>query len=156
MSGEEDPAAPTVGRSEFDVDVDVVVGPVPPTSSSRSPGGRAGRSPDRRVGPAPATPPTDRDDVAVGETSGKSDDDGGGEDAAPRAPRPSSPRSHRTVPSLLSALAIEDAAAAAAATAVVLLRGRGRGVAHMMHASPRSFSFTMVQAPHSHDDDMLF
>jgi hypothetical protein len=56
---------------------------------------------------------------------------------------------------LLSALAIEDAAAAAAATAVVLLRGRGRGVAHMMHASPRSFSFTMVQAPHSQDDDMM-
>jgi hypothetical protein len=56
---------------------------------------------------------------------------------------------------LLAALAIEDAAAAAAATAIVLLWGRGRGVAHMMHASPRSFSFTMVQAPHSHDDDMM-
>ena len=69
-----------------------------------------------------------------------------GEDTAPRAPRPSSPLSYRTVPSLLSALAIEDA---------VLLRGRGRRVAHMMHASPRSFSFTMVQASHSHDDDMM-
>jgi len=73
-------------------------------------------------------------------------DDGCGEDTAPRAPRPSSPLSYRTVPSLLSALAIEDA---------VLLRGRGRRVAHMMHASPRSFSFTMVQASHSHDDDMM-
>jgi hypothetical protein len=78
-----------------------------------------------------------------------------GEDTAPRAPRPSSPLSYHTVPSLLSALAIEDAATAAAATTVVLLRGRGRGVAHMMHASPRSFSFTMVQAPHSHDDGMM-
>jgi len=56
---------------------------------------------------------------------------------------------------LLSALAIEDAVTAAAATAFVLLRARGRGVVHMMHANPRSFSFTMVQAPHSHDDDMM-
>ncbi len=78
-----------------------------------------------------------------------------GEDTAPRAPRPPPPLSYRIVPSLLSALAIEDAAVAAAATTVVLLQGRGRGVAHMMHASPRSFSFTMVQAPHSHDDDMM-
>jgi len=78
-----------------------------------------------------------------------------GEDTAPRAQRPSSPLSCRTVPSLLSSLAIEDAVAAAAAITVVLLRGRGRGVVHMMHASPRSFSFTMVQAPHSHDDDMM-
>ena len=78
-----------------------------------------------------------------------------GEDTAPRAPRLSPPLSYRIVPSLLSALAIEDAAVAAAATTVVLLQGRGRGVAHMMHASPRSFSFTMVQASHSHDDDMM-
>jgi hypothetical protein len=75
-----------------------------------------------------------------------------GEDTAPRAP----PLLYRIVPSLLSALAIEDVAVAAAATTVVLLRGRGRGIAHMMHASPRWFSFTMVQAPHSHDDDMMF
>ncbi len=78
-----------------------------------------------------------------------------GEDAAPRAPWPSSPLSYRTVLSLLYALAIEDAAAAAAMTAVVLLWGRGRGVAHIMHANPRSFLFTMVQVPHSHDDDMM-
>ena len=75
-----------------------------------------------------------------------------GKDAVPQ---PSSPRSYHTVPSLLSAPAIEDAAVAAAATAIVLLRGHGRGVPHMMHASPRLFSFTMVQAPHSHDDDMM-
>jgi hypothetical protein len=68
---------------DVDVDVDVVVGPVPPTSSSRSPGGRAGRSPDRRIRPAPATPPADRDDVVVGKTAGRLDDDGGGEDAVP-------------------------------------------------------------------------
>jgi len=78
-----------------------------------------------------------------------------GEDAAPRAPWPSSPLSYRTVLSLLSALTIKDAAAAAATAAVVLLRVRGCGVAHMMHANPRSFSFTMVQAPHSHDEDMM-
>jgi hypothetical protein len=67
------------------------------------------------------------------------------------------PLSYRTIPSLLSALAIiEDAATAAAATTtVILLRGRGRGVAHMMHTSPLLLSFTMVQAPHSHDDDMM-
>jgi hypothetical protein len=91
VSGEEDPAVPAVGQLEVDVDVDidvdvdvdVIVGPVPPTSSLRSPGGRAGRSPDRRVRPAPATPPADCDDVAVGKMSGRSDDDGGGKDAAP-------------------------------------------------------------------------
>ena len=75
--------------------------------------------------------------------------------ACDKVPRSSSPWSYRTVPSLLSTLAIEDAAVAAATTAIVLLRGQGRGVSHMMHASPRSFSFTMVQAPHSHDDDMM-
>jgi len=78
-----------------------------------------------------------------------------GEDTAPRAQRPSSPLSYRTILSLLFALAIEEAVAAAATTAVVLLGGRGRGVTHMMLANPRSFSFTMVQAPHSHDDDMM-
>ena len=74
------------------------------------------------------------------------------EDTAPRAPRLSSPRS---VPSLLSTLPIEDAAVAAAATAVVLLGGHGRGVLHMMHASPCLLSFTMVQALHSHDGAIL-
>ncbi len=76
-------------------------------------------------------------------------------DTAPRAPWLSLPLSYHTVPSLLSALTIEDAEVAAAVTTVILLWGRGRGVVHMMHASPRSFSFTMVQAPHSHDDDMM-
>jgi hypothetical protein len=76
-----------------------------------------------------------------------------GEDTSP----PASPLSYRTIPSLLSALAIiEDAATAVSTTTtVVLLRGRGRGVAHMMHASPCSFSFTMVQAQHSHDVDIM-
>ncbi len=98
-SGEEDPAVPAVGRSEVDVDVDVdvdvnvdvnvdvdvnvVVGPVPPTSSSHSPGGRAGRLPNRCVRPAPMTLPADHDDVAVGKTLVRLEDDGGGKDAAP-------------------------------------------------------------------------
>ena len=80
-----------------------------------------------------------------------------GEDTAPPAPRPSLPLSYRTIPSLLSALAIiEDAATAVSTTTtVVLLRGHGRGVPHMMHASPCLLSFTMVQALHSHDGAIL-
>ena len=78
-----------------------------------------------------------------------------GEDTAPPSPQPL--LSYRTVPSLLSSLAIIDDAATAVSTTttIVLLRGRGRGVAHMMHASPCSISFTMVQARHSHDVDIM-
>jgi hypothetical protein len=76
-------------------------------------------------------------------------------DTAPPSPQPL--LSYLTVPLLLSALVIIDVAATAVSTTttVVLLRGRGRGVAHMMHASPCSFSFTMVQALHSHDGAIL-
>jgi hypothetical protein len=76
---------------------------------------------------------------------------------APLAPQPFLPLSYHTIPSLLFALAIIDVAATAVSTTttVVQLRGRGRRVAHMMHASPRSFSFTMVQAWHSHDVDIM-
>ena len=80
-----------------------------------------------------------------------------GENTTPPAPWLSLPLSYHTIPSLLSALAIIDVAATAVSTTttVVLLRGRGRGVAHMMHASPCSFSLTMVQARHSHDVNMM-
>ncbi len=80
-----------------------------------------------------------------------------GENTTPPAPRPSLPLSYHTIPSLLSALAIIDVAATAVSTTttVVLLRGHGRGVPHMMHASPCLLSFTMVQALHSHDGAIL-